>query len=241
MKTSATISVSFMLGVSRLPSSHRRLTCTSQLSEGQTQPFEPSSCLPPPQSRPFLCVTPPSTPTSSASFTAFATVSVGGIESADGATTYLLEEVEGLNGVTNTATLTIVQGATAWHEDALQETCSLNGKGGAVCVLGPSEFQTSFTGTTYPIFTVGANAAGAGGGGASGGSGSSSGSGGGNNSSGSTTGGAARVNGGASVGWMLVGTAAAIFAGRKYLSVQALLYTTVPGLLHHPVAELTLE
>ncbi|KAJ7036972.1 hypothetical protein C8F04DRAFT_1232875 [Mycena alexandri] len=159
---------------------------------------------------------PPSTPTSSVSVTAFATVSVGGIESSDGATTYFLEDIEGIDGVTTTEIQTIVQGATVWHEDALQETCSLDGKGGAVCVLGPTEFQTSFTGTAIPIFTVGAKAAGAGGGGgAGGGSGTSSGSGGGSNSGGSTTGGAARVNGGASVGWMLVGTVAAIVAGMR--------------------------
>ena len=117
---------------------------------------------------------------------------------------------------------TIVQGATVWHEDDIHETCSLDGKGGALCVIGEAgEFQTSFTGTAFPVFTVGVAAAGAGG------SGGGSGSGGGGNVSGGSagsnptpsakSGGAARVNGGASVGWMLVGTVAAMVAGMRII------------------------
>ncbi|KAJ7708045.1 hypothetical protein B0H17DRAFT_1124829 [Mycena rosella] len=153
----------------------------------------------------------PSASLSSLSVTAVASVSVGGIESADGATTYFLQNIVGVNGETTTFTRTIVQGATVWRDDELHETCSLDGKGIAVCNLGvPSVFETSFTGTAIPIFTVGANAAGGGGsGGGSGGSGSS------NGSAGGSTGGAPRVNGGASVGWMLVASVAAMVAGRR--------------------------
>jgi uncharacterized membrane protein YgcG len=105
---------------------------------------------------------------------------------------------------------TIIQGATVWRNDEIHETCSLDGKGIAVCNLGPSGFQTTFTGTAIPIFTVGANAASGGGsGGGSGGSGSS------NSSGGGSTGGAPRVHGGASVGWMLVGSMAAMVAGMR--------------------------
>jgi hypothetical protein len=94
-----------------------------------------------------------------------------------------------------------VQGATVWREDdIIHETCSLDGKGGALCGLGEGEFVTSFTGSAVPFFTVGANGAGAGG------------SGGGSAPLG---GGAARVNGGAPVMWMLVGTLAAMVAGMR--------------------------
>ncbi|KAJ7844906.1 hypothetical protein B0H14DRAFT_3139221 [Mycena olivaceomarginata] len=61
---------------------------------------------------------------SSFSVTAFATVSVGGVASSDGATTYVIQQIEGVNGVTHTVTQTIVQGATVWREDAIHETCS---------------------------------------------------------------------------------------------------------------------
>ncbi|KAJ7824998.1 hypothetical protein B0H13DRAFT_2375150 [Mycena leptocephala] len=161
-----------------------------------------------------------------------ATVSVGGVESSDGATTYFIEDIVGVGTLKHSYVSslpcfmpgcifltvkyvagTIVQGATVWHQNDLHETCSLDGKGGAACVLEAGEFATSFTGTAIPIFTVGANAAGAGGsGGGSCGSGSSNSSGGGSAPSG---GGAARVNGGASVGWLLVGTVAAIVAGMR--------------------------
>jgi hypothetical protein len=91
-----------------------------------------------------------------------------------------------------------VQGATVWREDdIIHETCSLDGKGGAVCGQGEGEFVTSFTGSAIPIFTVGANAEGAGGGSAP------------------LGGGAARANGGAPVGWMLVGTLVAMVAGMR--------------------------
>ncbi|KAJ7095043.1 hypothetical protein C8R44DRAFT_813830 [Mycena epipterygia] len=148
-----------------------------------------------------------SVPTSSVSFTAFFAVSIGGIASADGATTYFVEEIQGINGATKTLTAeAIVQGATVWRDDALHETCSLDGKGGAVCTEVVGEFTTAFTGTAFPIFTVGAGAAGAGGG--NGGSGASNGAGGGSNGGGAKSR-AAKVN----VEWMLVGTVAAVVAG----------------------------
>ncbi|KAF8151125.1 hypothetical protein K438DRAFT_1988268 [Mycena galopus ATCC 62051] len=147
----------------------------------------------------------PSASLSTVSETAFASVSIGGVASADGATTYFLEYVEGVNGVTRTFTeQPFAQGATVWRDDQLHETCSLDGKGIAVCNIAN---ETSFTGTAMPIFTVGANNPGIGGGGLGGGSGSGSG--------GGSTGGALRVNGGASVGWMLVGSVAAMVAGMR--------------------------
>ncbi|KAJ7232486.1 hypothetical protein B0H12DRAFT_1145214 [Mycena haematopus] len=173
----------------------------------------PSFSLPSGVTIPSLSL-PPSTPTapssraptSHVSFTAFATVSIGGVASSDGATTYLLEEIVGVNGVTTTETETIVQGATVWREDAIQETCSLDGKGVALCVIGGAGFQTSFTGSAIPVFTVAAGAGGSGGGGSA----SNSSGGGGSGSGSAPSGGAARVNGGAAGGWMLVGTAAAV-------------------------------
>ncbi|KAF7374027.1 hypothetical protein MSAN_00283200 [Mycena sanguinolenta] len=151
---------------------------------------------------------------SSLSVTAFATVSVGGVESADGATTYFVENAVGLNGNTSTFTRTIVQGASVWREDDLNESCALNGKGGAVCVFGPSGFQTTFTGTAFPFTTLGAVATGGSGGG---GAGSGGGSAGANptTTGGTQSGGAVRVNGGASVGLILVGTVAAMVGGMR--------------------------
>ncbi|KAJ6494536.1 hypothetical protein C8R45DRAFT_177793 [Mycena sanguinolenta] len=166
----------------------------------------------------------PTTSLPSISATAIATVSVGGVESADGATTYFLEDILGVNGVTSTFIRTIVQGASVWREDDVNESCALDGKGGAVCVLGPSGFQTSFTGTALPLTTLGAAAAGGSGGG-SGGSGASNGgsngSGGGSAGTnpsatgGNKTGGAARGNGGASVGLILVGTVVAMVGAMR--------------------------
>ncbi|KAJ6522285.1 hypothetical protein B0H19DRAFT_1086202 [Mycena capillaripes] len=160
----------------------------------------PSISLPSGFSIPSLSIPTPSAPTASLStpsVTAIETVSVGGVGSSDGATTYVLQNIEGVNGVTTTVGLTFAQGATVWRDDDLHETCSLDGRGGAVCVEERiSGFATSFTGSALPIFTVGANAGGAGGfGGGSGGG----------NSGGSSPsgGGAARTNGGASVAWML--------------------------------------
>ncbi|KAF7374011.1 hypothetical protein MSAN_00281500 [Mycena sanguinolenta] len=153
---------------------------------------------------------------SSVSVTAFATVSVGGVESADSATTYFMEEDVGVNGVTSTFIRTIVQGASVWREDAADESCSLDGKGGAVCVLGPSGFQTTFTGTALPLTTLGAAAVATGksGGGNTGSGGGSAGA---NPTAagGSQSGGAARVNGGASVGLILAGTVAAMVGGMR--------------------------
>ncbi|KAJ7708461.1 hypothetical protein B0H16DRAFT_1632726 [Mycena metata] len=113
----------------------------------------------------------------------------------------------------NTFAGTIVQGATVWRNDELHETCSLDGKGGAVCteeVAGV--FTTTFTGTAIPFFTVGATITGGSGGGSGGGGFGGSGGG---SSGGGSTGGAPRVNGGASVGWMLVGSVAAMVAGMR--------------------------
>ncbi|KAJ7898967.1 hypothetical protein B0H13DRAFT_1884071 [Mycena leptocephala] len=192
-----------------------------------------SFSLPSGVSIPSLSIPTPSALRSTVSATFVATVSVGGVASADGATTYFLDEVVGVNGNTTTFTETIVQGATVWRNDELHETCSLDGKGGAVCteeVAGV--FTTTFTGTAIPFFTVGATIAGGSGGGSGGGGFGGSGGG---SSGGGSTGGAPRVNGGASVGWMLVGSVAAMVAGmsssttiyrdggRKYLIVPAML------------------
>jgi hypothetical protein len=104
----------------------------------------------------------------------------------------------------------------------------LDGKGGALCVIGEAgEFQTSFTGSAVPVFTVGVAATGIGGTGGGSGYSNGNGSGGGGNVSGGSagtnptpsapSGGAARMNGGASVGWMLVGTVAAMVAGMRII------------------------
>ncbi|KAJ7311725.1 hypothetical protein DFH08DRAFT_897498 [Mycena albidolilacea] len=210
MKLYATISLVF--SVFAFQSANAAITLVQPVPTSIPSVSIPSFSLPSGVSIPSLSI-PTSNPTgaslSSFSVTAFATVSVGGIASSDGATTYVIQQIEGVNGVSNTVTQTIVQGATVWREDALHETCSLDGKGGAVCGQGEGEFGFSFTGSAIPIFTVGADAAGAGG---SGGGGASNSSGGGSAPSG---GGAARVNGGAPVGWMLVGTLAAMGAGMR--------------------------
>ncbi|KAJ7229139.1 hypothetical protein GGX14DRAFT_617010 [Mycena pura] len=163
-------------------------------------------------------------PTSAPSVTAIPSVSVGGV--ADDATTYFMEDIFGIDGVTSTIIQTVVQGASEWRNDGLHESCSLDGKGGAVCVLGPQGFQTTFTGSAVPITTLGAGAAAGGGSGGSGagasggaagagsaGAGGSGGSAGANPTGSASKGSAARANGGASVA-MLAGTvAAAVAAG----------------------------
>ncbi|KAJ7482679.1 hypothetical protein FB451DRAFT_121398 [Mycena latifolia] len=211
MKLAATISLVFSVCAFQCANAAVTLVIPAPTSFPPVSSF--SFSLPSGASIPSLSIpTPnPSAPQSSLSVTEIASVSIGGVASADGATTYFLQDIVGVNGETTTFTQTIVQGATVWRNDELHETCSLDGKGIAVCGLGvQSVFTTSFTGTAIPIFTVGANAAGGGGsGGGSGGSGSS------NSSSGGSTGGAPRVNGGASVGWMLVGSVGAMVAGMR--------------------------
>jgi hypothetical protein len=98
----------------------------------------------------------------------------------------------------------IAQGATAWRDEI--QTCSLDGKGGAVCVEGVGDFETTFTGSAFPFITVGNNGAvvtptlAAGGG---------------SGTAPKAGGGAARVNGGVSLGWMVIGTVVAVGAGMK--------------------------
>ncbi|KAJ7615315.1 hypothetical protein FB45DRAFT_242567 [Roridomyces roridus] len=100
-----------------------------------------------------------SIPTSrpSISATEVFTVSVGGVASADGATTYALEEIFGVDGSTTTIGYTFAQGATVWRQDDRHETCSLDGHGKAVCSIGVAGFETGFTGTAFPLVTVGSD------------------------------------------------------------------------------------
>ncbi|KAJ7615319.1 hypothetical protein FB45DRAFT_1008290 [Roridomyces roridus] len=162
---------------------------------------------------------------SSISATASFAVSVGGVASADGATTYVLEEILGLDGSTTTIGRTFAQGATVWREDDTHETCSLDGNGKAVCSLGVAGFETGFTGTAIPIITVGSDGQVQGGGpGAAnpsatasrsgdGGSGSS----GGGSSGGSAGGGAIGLDSRASLGWGVVVSIGAAVAAMRVL------------------------
>jgi hypothetical protein len=116
-----------------------------------------------------------------------------------------------INGYALSLTEIVAQGATAWHNDF--QTCSLDGKGGAVCVEGLGGFETTFTGTALPFITVEDNGAvavptlAAQGGGSS--------SGGGSGTAPKAGGGAARVNGGISLGWTMIGTVVAVGAGMR--------------------------
>jgi len=153
-------------------------------------------------------------PTSTPSVTAIASISIGGVASDAAATTYFLEDIIGIDGSTSTFTQTIVQGDSVWLNDELHESCSLDGKGVAVCVIGAEGFQTTFTGSAVPITTLGAGAApggGAGGGGAGAGAGAGNGgagSGGSGSAANPTKTGAAKATG-ASVAMLVMAVAVA--------------------------------